>query len=139
MASNEEIQSLFEQFKKAYNRLKEAIVIKDESDIKRDAVIKRFEFTYELLWKTYKKIARSQKLDFFNPKACFQFAFKSGLIEDEALFLEIIDARNKTTHVYSEEEAQKIYEFVKKKAINAFDAAEKKLEEMGIVGNRLYE
>ena len=130
MASNEEIQSLFKQFKAAYGRLKEAVNIREESDIKRDVVIKRFEFTYELLWKTYKKIARLQKLDYFNPKACFQFAFKSGLIEEEGLFLEIIDARNKTTHVYSEGEAKKIYDFIKKKAINAFDAAEKKIKEM---------
>ena len=131
MASNEEIQSLFGQFKEAHSRLKEAINIKKETDIKRDAVIKRFEFTYELLWKTYKKLARSQKLDYFNPKACFQFAFKSGLIEDEQLFVEIIDARNKTTHVYSEEEAKKIYNFIKEKVISAFDTAKKKLEEAG--------
>jgi len=130
MASNKEVGSLFDQFKQAHSRLKEAINIKEESDIKRDAVIKRFEFTYELLWKTYKKLARMQKLDYFNPKACFRFAFKSGLINDEGLFLEIIDARNKTTHVYSEQEAKKIYDFIKEKAVNAFSAAEKKIEEM---------
>ncbi len=129
MASDEAVQSLFSQFKQAHQRLKEAIDIEEETDIKRDAVIKRFEFTYELLWKTYKKIARLQKLDYFNPKACFQFAFKSGLIEDEQLFLEIIDARNKTTHVYSEEEAKKIYNFIKEKVINAFDIARKKIKE----------
>ena len=128
MASNEEIQGLFEQFKEAYRRLKEALNIKEESDIKRDAVIKRFEFTYELLWKVYKRMARLQKLDYFSPKACFQFAFKSGLIEDEELFLEIIDTRNKTTQVYSEEEAEKIYDFIKEKVIEAFDVAEKKIE-----------
>lgn len=130
MASDEEIQSLFEQFKKAHGRLKEALNLKEENDIKRDAVIKRFEFTYELLWKLYKKIARSQKLDYFSPKSSFQFAFKSGLIEDEELYLEIIDARNKTTHVYSEEEAKEIYNFIKAKVINAFKAAEKKIAEI---------
>ena len=109
--------------------MREAISIKEESDIKRDAVIKRFEFTYELLWKTYKKAARLQKLDYFNPKACFQFAFRAGLIGDEHLFLEIIDARNKTTHVYSEEEAGKIYNFIKEKVIAAFDAADSKIKE----------
>ncbi len=132
MASNEEIQSLFKQFEEAHRRLKEAINIKEESDIKRDAVIKRFEFTYELLWKTYKRIARLQKLDYFNPKACFQFAFKSGLIEDEELFLEIIDARNKTIHVYSEEEAKKIYNFIKEKVITVFDAAREKLSKANL-------
>lgn len=129
MASNEEIQGLFKQFKEAHQRLKEALNLKEESDIKRDAVIKRFEFTYELLWKLYKKIARLQKLDYFSPKSSFQFAFKSGLIEDEDLYLEIIDARNKTTHVYSEEEAKEIYNFIKAKVIAAFEEAEKKIAE----------
>ena len=129
MAPDKEIQSLFGQFKEAHSRLKEAINMEGESDIKRDAVIKRFEFTYELLWKTYKKIARLEKLDYFNPKACFQFAFRSGLIKDEQLFLEIIDARNKITHVYSEEEAKKIYNFIKQKVIYAFDEASKKVKE----------
>lgn len=127
MASDQEVKNLFRQFEEAHCRLKEAINIKEENDIKRDAVIKRFEFTYELLWKIYKKIARLQKLDYFNPKACFQFAFKSGLIEDEELFLEIIDARNKTTHVYSEEEAKKVYDFIKGKVVTAFDAAREKI------------
>ncbi|MEK6715376.1 MAG: HI0074 family nucleotidyltransferase substrate-binding subunit [Candidatus Omnitrophota bacterium] len=128
MAQDIEVKSLFRQFKEAHKRLKEALNLKEETDIKRDAVIKRFEFTYELLWKTYKKIARLQKLDYFNPKACFQFAFKSGLIEDEQLFLEIIDARNKTTHVYSEEEAKKIYEFIKEKVLAAFEKAAELLD-----------
>lgn len=45
------------------------------------------------------------------------------MIEDEVLFLEIIDARNKTTHAYSEKEAKKIYNFVKEKIVAAFDRA----------------
>lgn len=128
MASDQALQSLFRQFKEAHQRLKEALDLKEETAIKRDAVIKRFEFTYELLWKTYKKIARAQKLEYFNPKACFQFAFKSGLIRDEQLFLEIIDARNQTAHVYSEDEARKIYNFIKEKVRPAFEISEEKLE-----------
>ena len=129
MASNEEIKNIFNQFKEANKRLNEALCLKDETAIKRDAVIKRFEFTFELLWKTFKRIARFEKLECFGPKDAFKIAFKLGLIENEELFLELIDARNKTTHVYSEEEAKKIYSFIKEKAINAFAEAEKKIEQ----------
>ncbi len=127
MAPDAEVQSIFDQFKEAHKRLKEALNIKEESDIKRDAVIKRFEFTFELLWKTFKRIARSEKLDCFSPKSCLQVAFKLGLIEDKELFLELIDARNKTTNVYSEEDAKEIYKFIKEKAEGAFVEAEKKI------------
>jgi len=34
MASNEEVQGLFGQFEEVYNRLKEAIALQEESDIK---------------------------------------------------------------------------------------------------------
>ena len=49
--------------------------------------------------------------------------------------LEIIDARNKTTHVYSEEEAKKIYEFITEKVMAVFTAAEKSLEEAGFLND----
>ena len=81
-------------------------------DLKQDAVIQRFEFTYELLWKVFRKIARLKKVDCFTPRDAFSFAFKLGLLDDEGLFLEIIDARNKTSHVYSKKEAAKIYDFI---------------------------
>ncbi len=127
MASNEEIKIIFKQFKEARKRLNEALGLKKDSDIKRDAVIKRFEFTFELLWKTFKVIAKLEKLECFSPKSCFKAAFKLGLIEDEGLFLELIDARNKTAHIYSKKEAQKIYNFIKKKAVFAFREAEKNI------------
>ena len=129
MASDKEIESIFGQFKEANKRLNEALGIEDDSGIKQDAVIKRFEFTFELLWKTFKKIARFEKIDCFGPKSCLKTAFKLGLIESEELFLDIIDARNKTTHVYSAEEAKKIYEFIKEKATLAFKEAEIKIEQ----------
>lgn len=129
MASNEDIKGIFSQFKEANKRLNEAVSLEEESDIKRDAVIQRFEFTYELLWKIFRKIARLEKLDSYSPKSSFKVAFKLGLIEDEELFLNIIDARNKTTHVYSEEDAKKIYLFIKEKALSAFTEAEKKIEQ----------
>ena len=92
-------------------------------------MIQRFEFTYELLWKVFRKIARLKKVDCFTPRDAFSFAFKLGLLDDEGLFLEIIDARNKTSHVYSKKEAAKIYDFIREKASAAFAAAEGKLNQ----------
>ncbi|MFA4888377.1 MAG: HI0074 family nucleotidyltransferase substrate-binding subunit [Candidatus Omnitrophota bacterium] len=129
MPSDAEIKSLFGQFTQARQRLEEALESDSGGDLKQDAAIQRFEFTYELLWKTFRKIARLKKVDCFTPRDAFSFAFKLGLIEDEGLFLEIIDARNKTSHVYSKEEAAKIYGFIRKKASAAFAGVEDKLDD----------
>ena|SRR3989338_8622953 len=129
MTAKQTIQNLFLQLQQANKRLQEAVAIEKETDIKRDAVIQRFEFTYELLWKMFKRIADSEKLECFSPKSAFQAAFKLGLIDDEKLFMEIIDARNSTTHVYSEYDAKKIYALVKKVVIKNFHQAEMKITE----------
>ena len=136
MAPNEELQSLFSQFAQARQRLDEALRLEPESEIKQDAVIQRFEFTYEPLWKVFRKIARAEKIDCISPRDCFRFALRAGLIGDEGLFLEIIDARNKTAHVYSKEEARKIYGFIKEKASAAFADSEKQLKNSGRINSR---
>lgn len=107
--------------------MKEAVEIREETDIKRDAVIQRFEFTFELLWKTLKRIARLEKIECFSPKTAFRAAFQLGLIDDEQMFIEIIDARNMTSHVYSEKQAEAIYDFIKEKAITAFARVEERI------------
>ena len=127
MASDREIKSIFEQFTKANQGLKEAVNLREETQIRRDAVIQRFEFTFELLWKTFKKIAREERIDCFSPKTAFRAAFQLNLIDDEQVFVEIIDARNKTSHVYSEEEIIEIYEFIRSKVVDVFTEAETKI------------
>ena len=129
MASDEKIKNIFGQFEKAFSRLKEAVAIKEESEIKRDVVIKRFEFTYELLWKMIKRIAAAEKIEAFSPKSAFSAGLQLGLIDDESLFVEIIDARNKTSHVYSELTAQEIYDFILEKVVVAFDGVKAKISQ----------
>lgn len=131
MARDSEVKNLFEQFKKAFQRLKEAIDLKleNEQEIKRDAVIQRFEFTYELLWKTLKRIASLEKIEAFSPKTAFTAGFQLGLIADEQLFVDIIEARNKTSHVYSQKAAEEIYAFVLGNVVGAFEQVSRKIKE----------
>ena len=125
---NEKIHNRFLQYQAAKTRLREAVQSPGESDIKRDAVIQRFEFTYELLWKLFKAIAIEEKMECYSPKTAFQAAFKINLIDDERLFVEIIDARNSTTHLYSEEDSKVIYAFIKEKVLAAFDQVEQSIQ-----------
>jgi len=130
MARDTEIKNLFGEFKKAFQRLIEALEEKNSTEeIKRDAVIQRFEFTFELLWKTLKRIANEEKIEAFSPKSAFSAALQLGLIEDEDLFIDIIDARNKTSHVYSQKGAEEIYNFIKTKVVEAFSTVSLKIEE----------
>ena len=63
----EEFEYSFEKLQEAFNRLNEGILSsKDELD--KDGVIQRFEFTFELLWKTLKIYFESEGIICDTPK-----------------------------------------------------------------------
>lgn len=81
----------------------------------RDGVIQRFEYTFELSWKTlkryFKEIGREDIPG--GPKPLIREAGKEGLIDDVEKWLDFLEARNKTSHIYNESEAKKVYECAK--------------------------
>src|SRR5438105_15236244 len=67
------------ELQNAAGRLREAVA-QPESDIVRDAVIQRFEFTFELVWKSLKLYLERQGLDVGGPRSTLKKAFTEGLI-----------------------------------------------------------
>lgn len=109
------------QYEQALSRLHEALQ-ENETDLVRDALIQRFEFTYELAWKCMfycLKANKEQVPEMVRP--VIQAAFKGGLIEDAELWEKIKDSRDGTSHTYNKEQAIEVAAFVRTKAIGAFD------------------
>ncbi len=104
-----EVLLTIEKLKKAFSKLKEAVnAVKDELD--RDGTIQRFEFTVELLWKTLKKILAYEKVECYSPRDCIKKAFRFGLIDDDEVILDMLEDRNRSSHIYDEKEAEQIFE-----------------------------
>ena len=83
-----------------------------ETDIVRDAAIQRFEFTFELVWKTLQLYLEHEGLESSGPRAVLKRAFVIRLIsdQDEAdVWLQMLDDRNLTSHAYDETLAVRIY------------------------------
>lgn len=109
------------RFTDALERLREgAGEARDELD--RDGVIQRFEFCFELLWKTLKIFLEDKGLEARSPKDPLKAAFAQGWITDEDAFLDMLADRNKTSHIYSREESQKVFDRIKTKHIPQIDA-----------------
>lgn len=92
-------------FERALARLDEAVSM-TETAIVRDALIKRFEFTFEMAWKSMYRWLRFKGVDI--PEEAFEViprAFKAGLIDDDASWTKIRRARNLTAHLYDEKKA----------------------------------
>ncbi len=75
------------------------------SDRDRDSAILRFELSYEVVWKLLQRLIRAQGLDAAGPRQVFAAAFRLGWIEDEAVWFDVISARNQAVHVYREASA----------------------------------
>ena len=75
----------------------------------RDGMIQRFEFSFELAWKALKEYMTEQGVaDLQFPKQILQEAYAAGLIDDQAVWLEMLRARNSMSHIYDDELAAKI-------------------------------
>lgn len=101
-------------FIRALDRFSSAIERRDEiyregfGDIFLDLAVKRFEFTYEMAWKALKRYLDFIGIEALSPRTCFREAYQQGLIADQGVWLEMIEQRNLSSHVYSEIEIEGI-------------------------------
>lgn len=102
---------------KATARLQEALNVENVTDVVIDGVLHRFEFTFELAWKTMKDylefVGLIQKTG--SPREVLQNAYKNDLIDDGEDWIEMMLSRNTLSHLYDEEESIEIYEKIKNK------------------------
>ncbi|MDK3159905.1 nucleotidyltransferase substrate binding protein [Kamptonema cortianum] len=95
-------------------RLAEAVA-QPETDLIRDATIQRFEFTFEVTWKTLKLYLERQGYECGGPRPTLKKAFAENLIptpEEADLWLRMIEDRNLTSHAYDEILSKRIYQHI---------------------------
>ncbi|MCQ8118170.1 HI0074 family nucleotidyltransferase substrate-binding subunit [Methylomonas rosea] len=92
-----------ERFQVVINE-RERWIAEGNGDIVLDIAAKRFEFTYEMAWKALKRWLDFQGIDARSPRAVFKEAFALGVLPDEKTWLDMIEMRNLSSHVYDEHE-----------------------------------
>lgn len=108
-------------FDKALARLHE-VLVENETTIVRDALIQRFEFTFETAWRAmYRWLrARGAAVD-EEAFAVLPRAFANRLVTDEARWSEMRKKRNLTSHTYHEALAIEVAAFVRSAGVQCFD------------------
>ncbi len=114
------VNDSLEKFEKAQDSLERALKspIVEERDVA--GVIKSFEFVFELSWKTLRRLLETLGYDENSPREVYKAAYKAKLLTDEALWLDILDARNLTTHTYDKKKAEELVAKIKSKYVQAF-------------------
>lgn len=80
-----------------------------KNDLERDGVIQRFEFTYELVWKTLKKVLAIKGIEVTSPRDVFREAAREKLLKDPTVWFDFIEKRNITVHTYNQSSAEDIF------------------------------
>lgn len=105
-------QQRFANYKKALLKLKEAVEkyeTEGMSEIEKEGMIQRFEYTYELAWNTIKDFYENQgEVSIQGSRDAFRIAFNRGLISSGDIWMKMIDSRKLTVHTYNEKTANTV-------------------------------
>lgn len=113
------------------NRLKEALNEK-ESELMIDAVLHRYEFTFELAWKTLKDYLEYLGVATHtgSPREIIKESFAYGLISNGEVWIKMMLARNTLSHLYDEETSREVYDEIKNEYIYQIEKLIETLEEI---------
>ena len=95
----------FQNFNRAYNLLNCALEendIDDLSNLEQEGVIQRFEYTYELAWKTLKDYLEYNGVNIteITARSVFKEAYSSGIIKNSEIFIDMMLSHNLLSHTY---------------------------------------
>lgn len=99
----------FNNYLRALELLEAAAQIDKPSELEIEGMIQRFEYTFELAWKTLKDyLEDSGFTEIVGSKEAIRLAFANNIIIDGETWMEMIRSRNLTTHIYDSNKAQQI-------------------------------
>lgn len=80
----------------------------------RDGAIQRFEYTYELAWKSLKRVleieaASPDAIDLLSFRDLIRLGAERGLIEEPSEWFAFREDRNISSHTYDEAKAAEVY------------------------------
>lgn len=118
-------------FKKALAKLSEVIEDREDdlSELETEGMIQRFEYTYELAWKTLQDLLRYKGyVDIAGPNPVLEQAFKDGYLTDAEGWKAMKKSRELTSHTYNPETAEAIAESIRLSYYKLLDDLAKRLD-----------
>lgn len=105
-------EQIIGDYTNARARLKEAVQ-EAVSELEIDGVIQRFEFTFELSWKALMMYLKNEGITAKTPRSALKEAYSIGLISDEKNWLNMLEDRNRSVHIYDEETSREIFQRIR--------------------------
>jgi len=116
----------FDNYKRAFILLREAIETMEERELtqlEKEGIIQRFEYTWELAWKVIKDYLNHEGLvlDKITPASVIKAAFEAKVINNGDVWMKALDARNKMSHVYNLKKFEEVIADIQSDYLNILD------------------
>ena len=130
MSENQKIKAALSNTRKAFSKLDLFLSKPIEDDRDKAGVIQAFEFTFEIFWKTFQKIALSQGIIVHSPRESIKAAFQMHFIEtsEEQVWLDMMRDRSLTSHTYKEDLSTEIFQNIKNRYFPSLKATLARME-----------
>ncbi|CAA9218845.1 MAG: Protein of unknown function DUF86, Caur_2869 group [uncultured Adhaeribacter sp.] len=116
-------QQRFSSLQKAFDQLEKAVALTSYSNLEREGLIQRFEYNYELSWKTLQDLLEYKGYpDIKGPRPVIEQAYKDGYIADGLTWMAMKKSREATSHTYDENTARAIEAAIKNEYFAVFKA-----------------
>lgn len=124
----------FSNYLRALRTLTEAVQLAQErqlTKLEEQGMVQGFEFTHELAWNVLKDFLEEKGIvGLIGSKDATREAFKNGLVEDGTAWMDMIKARNLSSHTYNPEIAEEIVKNVLTRFHPQFELMARKLAEL---------
>lgn len=123
----------FTNYRKALAKLEETVKgrkLEELTELEKEGLIQRFEYTYELAWKTLQDFLRFRGYtEIAGPTPALQQALRDGYLEDENKWRLLKKSREATAHTYNSGVAETIAQDIYQLYYSLMKQLEKRLEE----------
>ena len=124
----------FNHFVKALSQLREAVELSKQrplSKLEEQGLVQAFEFTHELAWNTLKDFLESRGVqNLYGSRDTTRAAFKTGLLKNGEVWMDMVQSRNLTSHTYDETIAARIVSAIRNAYFAEFETLRLKLDEL---------
>lgn len=99
-------QQRFENYTRAFHLLEKVFAdksIDQFSELEKEGIVQRFEYTFELAWKTLKDYLEYSgvTLEQITPRYVIKQAFASKIIQNGQVWINMFEHRNLMSHTYN--------------------------------------
>lgn len=113
----------FQNFDRAFVLLREALEKGPDSlnQLEKEGVVQRFEYSFELAWKTIRGFGEHSGLSFatITPRQILKDAFAAKILVDGQVWIDMLDHRNLLAHAYSKASFERAVEAIHQRYLPA--------------------